>query len=138
MFRCVPPRLGAGMARLGLATAGLLWVVGPATAQNQRNFPATALRGELRVVQPPEVLLNGSAARLAPGARIRDPQNMLALSGALVGQPLVVNYTLDTLGLVLDVWVLTPIERARQPWPTTPAQAQAWSFNADAQTWSRP
>ena len=41
-------------------------------------------------------------------------------------------------GLVLDVWVLTPAEAARKPWPVTPEQAQAWRFNPDAQTWTRP
>jgi hypothetical protein len=110
----------------------------PVAAQLQRNFPATALRGELRVLQPPEVLLNGRAARLAPGARIRGDDNMLLMSGAITGQPLRVHYTLDTVGGVLDVWVLTALERARQPWPVTLEQAQSWSFDFSAQTWSRP
>ncbi len=132
MHRCALPGLAS------LASALMLIVGTPAQAQVQRNFPATALRGELRVTQPPEALLNGAPARLAPGARIRDTQNMLAMSGAVAGRPMVVNYTLDTLGLVLDVWVLTDQERARQPWPRTPDQASAWSFNPTAQTWSRP
>jgi hypothetical protein len=25
-----------------------------------------------------------------------------------------------------------------QPWPRTPAEAQAWSFDENAQTWSKP
>lgn len=130
MLRCVMPVVLAGLL---LATAL------PAHAQVQRNFPATALRGELRVTQPPEVLLNGAPARLAPGARIRDTQNMMVMSGALAGgSPLVVNYTLDTQGGVLDVWLLTERERARQPWPRTPAQARTWVFDPAAQTWSRP
>ena len=128
MLRCALPGLAAVLL---LATA-------PAVAQVQRNFPATALRGELRITQPPEVLLNGTPARLAPGARIRDTQNMMVMSGTLAGRPMVVHYTLDTLGLVLDVWVLTEQERARRPWPSTPAQARAWVFNPAAQTWSRP
>ncbi len=122
----------------GLAAGFLLAATAPALAQVQRSFPATALRGELRITQPPEALLNGQPARLAPGARIRDSQNMLAMSGALAGRPMVVHYTLDTLGLVLDVWVLTEKERARQPWPSSPAQARAWVFDPAAQTWSRP
>ena len=118
--------------------ATLSGLCAPALAQMQRLFPANALRGELRIAQPPEALLNGQPARLAPGARLRGVDNMLVLSGALQGQTLVVNYTLDTQGGVLDVWLLSPLERARQPWPGTAAQAQAWFFNADAQTWSRP
>ena len=108
----------------------------PAFAQ-QRPFPATALRGQLTVTQPPAVMLNDQPARLAPGARIRGENNLLVLSGTLVNQPLVVNYTIDPYGLLLDVWVLTPAERAKQPWPRTPAEAAAWRFDPNAQTWSR-
>lgn len=109
----------------------------PAFAQ-QRRFPATALRGEIVVLLPPEITLNGRAARLAPGARIRDAQNMMQLSGVLVGQKLVVNYTRDALGQPLDVWVLTAEERAVKPWPINDLQAAAWSFDADAQRWTTP
>jgi hypothetical protein len=110
----------------------------PAAAQAQRNFPANALRGELVIQQPPEALLNGRAARLAPGARIRGTDNLLQMSGALAGQKLPVHYTLDNAGLLLDVWVLTPAELARRPWPTTPQQAREWIFDPVAQVWSRP
>ena len=126
------------MLRCALLLAALTAAHLPAAAQPQRNFPATALRGELRVTQPPEALLNGRPARLAPGSRIRGADNMLVLSGAIVGAPLLVHYTLDTSGLVLDVWVLTPAEAARKPWPASVEQAQRWRFNADTQTWSRP
>ncbi len=126
MFRCV-------MLLAAIAATAL-----PAQAQLQRNFPANALRGELRVTQPPEALLNNRPARLAPGARIRGADHMLVLSGALIGAPLAVHYTLDSTGLVLDVWVLTLAEAARKPWPVTPEQAQTWRFNPDAQTWTRP
>jgi hypothetical protein len=110
----------------------------PAAAQAQRNFPANALRGELVIQQPPEAMLNGRAARLAPGARIRGTDNLLQMSGALAGQKLPVHYTLDNAGLLLDVWVLTPAELARRPWPTTPQQAREWIFDPVAQVWSRP
>ena len=129
MTRCV---LLAAIAALSFA------FVAPAAAQMPRNFPATALRGELVVTQPPDVALNGRAARLAPGARIRGSDNLLLLSGAVVGQRLVVHYTLDGVGNVLDVWVLTPSELARRPWPTTPEQAATWQFDPAAQAWSRP
>ncbi|MBX3634556.1 MAG: hypothetical protein KF683_04065 [Rubrivivax sp.] len=110
----------------------------PAAAQAQRNFPANALRGELVIQQPPEALLNGRAARLAPGARIRGADNLLQMSGALAGQKLPVHYTLDNAGHLLDIWVLTPAELARRPWPTTPKQASEWVFDPVAQVWSRP
>jgi hypothetical protein len=110
----------------------------PAAAQMPRNFPASALRGTLVVTQPPEVRLDGHPARLAPGARIRGRNNLIVVSGALISQRLVVNYTIDISGLLLDVWVLTPHEAAQQPWPRTAAQAAQWHFDPMAQTWSRP
>ena len=110
----------------------------PVAAQAQRNFSAKALRGEVVFGTPPEVTLNGKPARLAPGARIRDPNNMLLMSGALVGGKAVVNYTTELEGMVLDVWILSPAEAARKPWPTTEKEAQTWLFNVDAQTWSKP
>jgi len=115
-------------------------MLGNAWAQNivQRGFPANALRGELAFGQPPDVALNGQPARLAPASRIRGTNNLLVMSGALMGKKAVVNYTLDPLGLVQDVWILTDVERARQPWPTKAAEARAWSFDPVAQVWTKP
>ncbi len=126
MNRCVP-----------LALAALVVWSAPAAAQPSRNFPADALRGEFVITAPPEILLNKQPARLAPGARIRGTDNLLQLSGTLINQRLLVHYTFDTLGLVRDVWVLTPAEAAR-PWPVTLEQARNWSFNPDAQVWRQP
>jgi len=126
MLRCVPP---------ALVLAGALIA---APAQAQRNFPAQALRGELVIEQPPAAQLDGRPARLAPGARIRGEDNLLQMSGALAGRKLVVHYTRDEHGLIKDVWVLTPAERARQPWPRTPEQAATWRFDPIGQTWSKP
>ena len=125
MYRCV---------LAGLVAACL---VAPAAAQ-QRNFPQTALRGALVITTPSDALLNGRPARLAPGLRIRGQNNMLEMSGALLGAKLLVHYTTDTQGLVKDVWILRPEEAARKPWPTTPAEAQAWQFDPVAQVWSKP
>lgn len=125
MNRCVV------MASFGLALAGAV------AAQTTRPFPAHALRGTLVVAQPPEVQLNSQPGRLAPGARIRGADNLVQLSGTLVGAKLLVHYTLDPTGLLQDVWVLTPDEAARKPWPSTPGEAQAWLFNPAAQAWSK-
>jgi len=136
MPRCVLLARRAALAA-GLATALALALAGAAQAQMARPFPANALRGSFMVVQPPDVLVNDQPARLSPGARIRGANNMLLLSGALVGQNLLVHYTRETSGLVHNVWILTPDEAARKPWPTTPEDAQRWLFNPDAQTWTR-
>lgn len=106
--------------------------------QVQRNFPQNALRGELTVTNPPEAVLNGKPARLAPGARIKGGDNLLVMSGAIVGQKLPVNYTIDTSGLVKDVWLLREDELARKPWPRTADEAASWSFDPIAQTWTKP
>jgi hypothetical protein len=103
----------------------------------QRNFPSTALRGEITVGQPPEITLNGQSARLAPGARIRGQNNLLQMSGALVGQSLPVHYVIGPGGLVQDVWILTDAELAKKPWPKTPREAQIWAFDPVAQVWTR-
>jgi hypothetical protein len=126
MLRCASALL--------LATALAL----PAAAQVQRNFTNKALRGELVFGTPPEVTLNGKPARLAPGAHIRDQNNRLVMPTTLVGGKAVVNYTTELEGMVLDVWLLTPAEIARQPWPRTEKEAQTWSFDGNAQKWIKP
>ena len=126
------------MLRCALIAATFVVCVSAAVAQAARNFPATALRGEIVVTAPPELLLNKRPARLAPGARIRAVDNMLVMSSAAVNQRLVVNYTLDLQGQLLEVWILNPTELARKPWPTTPQEAASWRFNADTQSWSKP
>ncbi len=110
----------------------------PASAQVQRNFPANALRGAMQITQPPQLLLNGGEARLAAGARIRDENNFLIMSGVLTQRRVLVHYTLDTTGQLLDVWILTPAEAAMQPWPRNLAEVRAWIFDPIGQSWSRP
>ena len=125
------------MTRCVAALLVAMVCVSSALAQTvQRGFPANALRGEIAFGQPPEIQLNGLAARLSPAARIRGTNNMLMMSGALVGQKAVVHYVVDPLGLIQDVWILTDAERAKQPWPTTAKDAQTWSFDPVAQVWT--
>jgi hypothetical protein len=126
------------MYRCAIAALSAVCLVAPAAAQVQRNFPQNALRGALLITSASDATLNGQAARLAPGVRIRGQNNMLELSGALIGQKMLVHYTLDIEGLIKDVWILTSDEAAKRPWPTTPAEAQAWSFDPVAQVWVKP
>ena len=61
------------------------------------------------------------------------------MSGALIGSKLLVHYTLDPLGLVNDVWILTAHEAAKQPWPTNAAaKRRRGSFDPVAQIWTKP
>jgi hypothetical protein len=119
----------------------VLWasvLIVPAGAQVQRQFPESALRGEMVFGQPPEILLNGEAWRLAPGTRIRGQNNMLVMSGSLVGSRLMVHYTSEAPGQIKDVWILRPEEVAIEPWPRSAKEASTWVFDVIAQKWSRP
>lgn len=127
MYRCAISAVAFAAAALSI----------PASAQNHRPFPATALRGELIVVQAPDVTLNGQAARLAPGARIRGENNLMLLSASITGQKLIVHYTIDSYGLLKDLWILNATELANTPWPQTAEQAATWVFDSGAQTWTK-
>jgi hypothetical protein len=126
---------------LALALAGSLAALAPAPAAAQalqRNFPKTALRGTIAFNTPPVIALNGQVAHMATGYRIHGMNNMIVMSAQLVGATAIVDFTLDLQGQVHEVWILTPTEIAKQPWPATPAQAAAWAFDPIAQTWTKP
>lgn len=109
MNRCLPVRKGFFLGLMSL----LLVTLAPAPVAAQelaRQFPAAAKRGTLEVTQPPDILINGQAERLSPGARIKNPNNMVVLSGSLVGQALLVNYLRDPQGQIHEVWLLSPAE----------------------------
>ncbi len=126
------------MLRRAIALAAFCLLALPAAAQVQRNFPQNALRGAIAFGTAPVITLNGVAVRMAPGGRIRMPDNMLALPGSVPSGEFVANYTVDLYGQVKDVWLLSPVDAARQPWPTTAAQAAAWTFDPVLQVWSKP
>lgn len=128
------------MYRCLLATAALAVSVS-ASAQVQRAFPQDALRGTMDFGTPPWVVLNGKTQQqLTPGARIFGLDNMLVMSAALTGErKVVVNYSLEkSTGQVNRVWLLRKEEAAVKPWPTTPAEANAWIFDPVASVWVKP
>lgn len=138
MNRCTTLRFGAPQARLsarlltGLALGVAAALPLAASAQNLlRQFPDAALRGTLEVTAPPNVLLNGQAARLSPGARIKNTNNALVMSGSLVGSRLVVNYLQDRQGLVHEVWLLSPTEAQEKR--AGLGTVYNFSFGSDAQ-----
>ena len=113
MNRCTS--LTTRRALLALTGTALCALTTLAQAQNApRTFPANALRGTLVVTQPPAVTMDGKAAQLSPGARIKSPDNLLVLSSAVVGQTLLVNYTVEPHGMVHDIWILTEAEAAEK------------------------
>jgi hypothetical protein len=111
MKRCFTalPTLRISLTALTLVTS-LAWLM-PASAQEMvREFPIAARRATLEVTAPPEVLINGLPERLSPGARIKGPNNLMVMSGQLVGLRLVVNYLRNSQGLIHEVWILNTTE----------------------------
>ena len=95
---------------MALVGAGLWPADGSAQVLAVREFPAAAKRGMLVVTAPPQVMINGSAEQLAPGVRIRGPNNMLVMSASLVGKSVLVNYVREKQGAIQEVWILTQAE----------------------------
>lgn len=117
-YRLPTLRRAAAQVALSLSlVAGLAGVCAPALAQQLtiRPFPPTALRGTLQVTHPPELLLDGKAERLSPGARIHGTNNMLVMSGAIVGKTVLVNYVREPHGLIHEVWILNEAEAQLSP-----------------------
>ncbi|WP_067065612.1 hypothetical protein [Roseateles chitosanitabidus] len=144
MYRCATPALPRRRWLTALvastAFAGL-FAASTAYAQivpGHRYFPQRALRGELIVGVAPDVTLNGKAARLAPGARIRNAVDQWASPGSLFNTKLIVIYTTDMNGLLMDVWVLNDVELANKSWPTTVQQASTLVFDPASQVWRKP
>jgi len=81
-----------------------------AVKPNVRQFPAKALRGEMVVLAPPVISMDGKQDRLSVGARIRDANNNFTLSTPLLNKPLLVNYLRDNTGQVQEVWILNAEE----------------------------
>ena len=101
--------------RARLALAALLvsfGFVASASAQEsiRREAPRDVKLGQMAVALPPVIKMDGKDDRLSPGSRIRDPRNMLVLSGSLAGSTVPVVYNRDGAGLVHEVWILTADE----------------------------
>jgi hypothetical protein len=85
-----------------------------------RKFPASALRGRLKVLQAPDILIDGKPARLSPGSRIRDAQQRLVMSASITNLEFVVNFTRNPLGEVQEVWILNELEAKQKMKTNTP------------------
>ena len=100
----------------GLLFAGLLALAAATAARAQlRTIPVDAKRATMSHVQGMTVEMDGKRTDLAPGAQIRDVNNMVVLPTALPAGTRV-KYTLDLHGKVWRIWILSPQEAA-QPDP---------------------
>jgi hypothetical protein len=83
-----------------------------AVAQITRNFPDSAVRGQIIFKVPPQIEVNGKTESLTVGARIRDESNMLVMTGLLMGKEFVVNFKREaSTGQVHEVWLLSAEEQ---------------------------
>ncbi len=119
MNRCTPrlsdpvPCLLAALVMTLCASAASLTVHAQTSEAkaSAREFPKAALRGEMVIKNHPEIVLNGKAERLSPGARIWDKNGALVMSATLAGQIVAVNYLREGGGLIQQVWILNSEER---------------------------
>ena len=97
------------------ALVGLSLAAAAATAQTVvREAPRDVKPAIIAVsATPPIITVDGQEDRLSPGARVRDRNNMLVLSGALAGKTLYTVYRRDSAGLVHEVWLLNEEEYAQ-------------------------
>lgn len=102
-----------------------------------RNFPINTLRGKMVITGFPEMQLDGIAERLAPGARIRNTQNMIVQPATITGQYLAVNYRRDAAGMVSDVWILTPTEASAERAQLNKPFLNFWPFVSAAENEAR-
>ena len=110
MNRCLLPPLARSFLTLVIVLTSCL---GPHLALAQstlRQFPPSAKRGTLVVTAPPQVTISDAVERLAPGARIHGSNNLLVLSASLTGQSVPIKYVRDPLGLIQEIWILSPQE----------------------------
>lgn len=82
-----------------------------------RPFPANVLRGKFTPGYFPDITLDGKARQLSPAARIFNQDNRIEMPAAVRGKDLVVNYTVDSMGNIDRIWILTA-EEAAQKVPT--------------------
>ncbi|SHN42566.1 hypothetical protein SAMN05192549_114107 [Duganella sacchari] len=79
-----------------------------------RPFPSNILRGKFTPGYFPDITLDGKARQLSPAARIFNQDNRIEMPAALRGKDLVVNYTVDGMGNIDRIWILTPEEAAQK------------------------
>jgi len=70
------------------------------------------MRGVLTATTYPQVTVNGQTLTLAPGAKIFSQQNTIVMHSTLTNGNYIVNYTIDRLGMIDKIWILTPEEQA--------------------------
>jgi hypothetical protein len=95
------------------AFAGVALVAAVASAQVAavRSAPKDVRPAIISVsATPPVIEVDGKPDRFSPGARIRDLDERLVLTGSLAGRSVYSVYRRDAAGLVHEVWLLNEEE----------------------------
>ena len=85
----------------------------------ERNFPAQAMRGDLKGYDYQAMKIGDKVYRLSPGSRIFNHNNLIIMPASLQLQTTPVMFTLDTRGDLASVWLLTDEEAAQRPVPVS-------------------
>ena len=86
----------------------------PVLAQTRPTpIPEDSKRGYVRHIDEMVVAVNDKAMQLAPGAQIRNQQNLIIVPTAIPPGGAWADYVLNADGQVFRVWLLTPGELAR-------------------------
>jgi len=99
------------LSTVGAATAAVLACSVVFAQVSLRMLPPEAKRGEMQAPVSSRMVINGKAYGMAPGIKLRDANNMIIFPNS-VKAPASVRFTVDQLGLVDQVWILTPQEKA--------------------------
>ena len=102
------PLMIRALCLLALALA----LAGPAAAQ-LRPIPDEAKRGLIQHVADMTVSVDGKQMKLAPGATIRNQQNLIIVPVALPRDGAQAEFVLDASGQISRVWLLTREEAER-------------------------
>jgi|SRR5262245_24806460 len=103
-------RLSAYLALLAAVLAA------PALAQLQLRtppIPAEAQRGVIRHLKEMAVAIDNRPVQLAPGAQIRNQQNLIIVPLSIPANGAAADYLLNGDGELLRAWLLTPQEAAQ-------------------------
>ena len=116
-----------------MATLLLAASLSPPALAFDRPFPPNALRGKMTPGYFPDVSIDGKARQLSPSARIFNEDNTIDMPASLRGRDIVVNYTVDAMGNIDRIWILTRDEAALK----VPTAAEAEAAAAAARSGSR-
>jgi hypothetical protein len=99
--------------RLIAALLALLPMAVPGAVAQMRTLPLDTERGVIRHIEGPDVTVDGKSARLAPGATIRNRDNLIIVPASLPAEGARAEYVRDAQGMIFRVWLVTSEEAAR-------------------------